>query len=385
MRKRAKKEVKQKSVLSLNEIGMDLEKFSIRVLSSDSKKGIDEVPYKINFKHLGLQKITGGILGGKFIEISGSSGSGKSFLAYELVAECQKMGGYVLFFDGERALEEAYLKMFDIDLSIGTVAISYERDMDEAFKTKIEFIQKVRKKSKNSPILIVTDSYPSYQCKVDLENMEAKKNPRGYMHMQKNGKFSSHIEKFVPFLGETKSTYILLNQIRTKVDPITQRKIINTLCEEVVQFWATQRIQGILFAKLFKEVPSKDHKKGKIKIDTGTKTNWETKKNRAVKPFQKVLVKMRFSKGIDTYSGIDELLINEGKIKLGTTTKDENGEKLKKPVEIFRYGDKSYSTINELVDENKELLEPYWTGTYDDGNDEEEAINVSGNEEENED
>ena len=360
----------KKEEFSLNDIATGLKDFEFKVFGKNEDK-VEKKSYIIKFFHLGLQKITGGILGSKFIEISGNSSSGKSFLAYELAGYCQKMGGYVLLFDGERAFEDAYADMVGLDLKSGTFSISYERDMDRCFALKTKFIKHVRAKKRNAPILIIKDSYAAYACTVDLTNMEKGANPRGYMHMQKNARFSSHIDKFVPFLDETDSTFVLLNQTRTKTDEYTGKKITTTLCEEVIQFWATQRIQGVLVGRLVKQVPSKENKKkGVVTIETGIKTRWKTIKNRAVKPFQTVVVKMRFSKGLDKYSGLDEVLINEGRITFGKSAIDKSGEKLKKPVEVLKHGGKTYYSIEDLVEENPSLLEPYWTGTYDEGEDE---------------
>ena len=151
----------EKSVLSLSEILSGLKGFQSTVLEKDAKN-IFDVPYRIPFNNKGLQSITGGILGGKFIEISGDSQTGKSFLLYELVKGVQDMGGYAILWDGERALEEDIIKMVGIDNESGTLALQYDMDIVNFFSVASSMIVAIREKNKKCPILIGVDSFPAF-------------------------------------------------------------------------------------------------------------------------------------------------------------------------------------------------------------------------------
>lgn len=372
-KKTAKKVVKKKvvgkkkeSTFTLNDIMGELAEFQIQVMSKDSN--LDDAPYRIPFKNKALQKATGGIIGGKMIEISGVSQAGKSFLLYELLAECQKMGGYGLLTDGERAFEDAYAGMVGIDLKAGSFAISNEIDMDKHFKIMVKFMKGVRAKNKTAPILLGTDSFPLLQCNVDLANMEAGKDPRGYMAMQKNAKFSQWVEKIIPMLDKYDATFVLLNQVR-KDHTVKFGDPWKSLCEDVIAFHCTQRLRGKAIGKITRKGKSINQSSGKT-LQIGSKSEWNSIKNRAVKPFQKVQIDILYAKGINEYSGLDELLVNDDLIKVASSSVGANGEKLSKQIKGFKLIDKDskfYPTIKELVDENPHVLEPIWTGSYDDG------------------
>lgn len=410
-----KKVVKKVDEFSLEGIKSESKKFEVAILNSETE--VETAPYKIPFRHKGLQKITGGIIGGKFAEISGNSQSGKSFLLYELMAECIAMGGVSLLFDGERAFEEPYAEMVQLPLRGGKFAFGEVRteaqkkngmrgepvvDMDDVFHMMISFIKTVRKAKggKKIPILIGIDSFPSLQTDVDLANLESGKDPRGYAAMQKNAKFSFWIEKFVGILDKYDATLVLLNQ--TRIDnTVMYGDKTTTLCETVIKFWATQRIQGKLAGKILKKVKSIENAKGK-NIQIGMKTIWKTIKNRAVKPFQSVLTKIRYSKGIDLWSGLDELFVNEGLANPATTTKvadhlnpkpdlikeNDKGEMVfKKAQDGFKalkhkegLENKFFYNEEELVADYPEFLEPSWTGVSED-EDEEFEEDVFGDEE----
>lgn len=300
----------------------------MRVISADTKE--EKAPYKIPFRHRGLQKITGGILGGHMAEISGMSGGGKSFLAYELIAECQKMGGVAVLFDGENAWEDAYGEMLGINMDDGTFLLSQERDMDRVFALMTKLIAATRSKKRDIPILLLVDSYYTLATKKSLDNASEGKDPQGFYHKQKNGKFSSHLDTFVPHIGKAKATFVLLNQTRTVVDEHTGAISYKTLCEEVTQFICTQRIQGIIPRK--KEMEEVDTtastKTGKIKIRSGIKTIWETIKNRHIRPFQKITTVIKYDHGLRRNSGLVELFVNEGLIKSASRTTNRDGQKL---------------------------------------------------------
>lgn len=353
----------------------------------ENKTGEEEIShYIIPMQHKALNKALGGILGGKFIEISGDSQSGKSFLLYEALAEAIDMGGFCFLLDGEIALEDSYAKMVGLDLKGGHLAFCEDQtesqkkkglrgepvvDMDKFFKRAINFIVKVRSKVKKKeiPVVIAVDSFPAMQCVADLKNIADGVDPRGYAAMQKNAKFSYWIEKLIPILDKHSATFILLNQTRIDNKIMYGDKTV-TLCENVIKFWATQRIRGKLAGKIYKKVHSLEVAKGK-NVQIGMKTEWQTIKNRAVTPFQKVGTKIYYSKGVDIWSGLDELLANNNLIKAATKSfpdpNDEEKKITKKGYKLLDGSDDTFfPTIQDVIEKYPHFLEPKWTGVEDD-------------------
>ena len=58
----------------------------------------------------------GGVPKGRVIEIYGPESSGKTTLALQITAECQKKGGVCAFVDAEHALDVLYAKNLGVDV-----------------------------------------------------------------------------------------------------------------------------------------------------------------------------------------------------------------------------------------------------------------------------
>lgn len=58
----------------------------------------------------------GGVARGRFIEIYGPEASGKTTLALQVIAECQKLGGQAAFIDAEHALDPIYARALGVDI-----------------------------------------------------------------------------------------------------------------------------------------------------------------------------------------------------------------------------------------------------------------------------
>jgi recombination protein RecA len=93
--------------------------------------------------------IVAGIPVGKFTEIAGLSGVGKSFLAVQIASNAQKMGIQVVYFDAESTLDTEFLAAHGVDTSemIYVQAISVEKTfesinaiMSDYPKTKFLFV-----------------------------------------------------------------------------------------------------------------------------------------------------------------------------------------------------------------------------------------------------
>lgn len=374
--KKSKKElkIKKQKEEEVDPILKSLSEFADEIISDDTDDDKSfGFPYRIPYKHKGLQKATGGVIGGTMKEISGESQAGKSFLLYELIASVQEMGGWARLTDCERAFEKAYGISAGIDMKSGRFLLSRNNNMSNFFQSNTAFINRIREaekakkvpREKWAPILIACDSFPGLQHPVDLSNFENEKEARGYAAMQKNALLSQNIDKFVSFLSDNDATFVLLNQVR-KNHAIQYGDKTVTPAEDVIKFWCTQRLRGKLSKKLVKKTKSLEFKTGGKQVIGGT-TVWESIKNRSVRPFQKVSAKFTYAGGMALYSGLDEILYSENKIVLATTKFNEDGTESKSTHKGYKIvGDeteKFYYSIESLVDANPHLLEPAWTGT----------------------
>jgi recombination protein RecA len=58
----------------------------------------------------------GGLPRGRVIEIYGPESSGKTTMALQVIAECQKLGGAAAFVDAEHALDATYADKLGVDI-----------------------------------------------------------------------------------------------------------------------------------------------------------------------------------------------------------------------------------------------------------------------------
>jgi len=109
------------------------------VLALDSKTGGE---YDIiSTGSIGLDYITlgvGGFVKGKLYELMGWEGTGKSTICGHVAAECQKIGGKVLYIDGEHAVDKKYFQQLGVDTT--KMLIAQPSCGEEGFNIAMELI-----------------------------------------------------------------------------------------------------------------------------------------------------------------------------------------------------------------------------------------------------
>ena len=110
----------------------------------------------------------GGMPAGKFIELSGLEGTGKSLICAQMIAETQKRGGLAVFFDSEFAVD----KTFWVALGIDVKNVNYVpfTTLEELF-TKMELcVGAFRKVSKDRLLTIFVDSLTQASVESEMES-----------------------------------------------------------------------------------------------------------------------------------------------------------------------------------------------------------------------
>ncbi len=316
--------------------------FDIQVMSEDTE---EQVPYRISFRHAGLQYITGGVPGGRFSEIIGDSASGKSYLGYELISRVLEMGGKALLQDVEVAYESKFGKRVGIT---GDKSFFYSKNksLEKSFIIWRKFIKLVRQRDKDCPILIVVDSYPPLTPAISLKATEKmnEKEQKGYIYARKNAILGEKIGEFTTFLDEQKATLVMINQGRTKMN-VMFGDTRTSNAENVLRFYATLRLWGKVGAKIKAGIGDTDKDRKITMRQVGVSASWETIKNRSIHPFKKTEARIIYTSGLQMYSGLFDLLAREGRIKL-------------LPKKRFKFEGKVYpaKAMRKLVKRHPELL-----------------------------
>ncbi len=125
---------------------------------NDPKTWINTGSYALNYLLTG--DFNRGIPLGKVSILAGESGSGKSLLAANIIKNAQDMGIYVILIDTENALDETWLKEFDVDTAESKLLKLNMAMVDDVAKTISEFVKEYRNIPDNErpEVLFVIDS-----------------------------------------------------------------------------------------------------------------------------------------------------------------------------------------------------------------------------------
>ena len=113
-----------------------------------------------------------------------------------------------------------------------------------------------------------------------------------------------------------------------------------TNADEIIKYYATIRLRGFLGGKI-------KHKE--LKKVIGRKATWTCIKNRNVTPFLSTSVNIKYKTGLETYSGLLQLLLDEGRVE---KLKEKKGTK-----NLYKYKDTKFTTgsIDKLLEKYPEL------------------------------
>jgi len=138
----------------------------------------------------------------RVVEIFGAEGSGKTTLALQAAANCQKMGGIVAFVDAEHALNVEYAK--DLGCDLDEMLIKQPDNGEQAMEVVLELVPKVN--------LIVVDSVAALTPKAELEGDIGDHHPGAQARLM-----SQSLRKITAAIGRSQCCVIFLNQTRQKI------------------------------------------------------------------------------------------------------------------------------------------------------------------------
>ena len=211
---------------------------------------------------------------GRIIEIYGNESSGKTTVALQCVAECQKNNGRVAYIDAENALDGIYCKKIGVDLS--KMLLSQPDSGEQAFYVMDALLKT------NEVDLIVVDSVAALVPESELNGEVYDQNMGAHARLMSKG-----LRMIQASISKSNTTVIFINQVREKIG---------------VMFGNPEVTTGGRALKFFSSIRLEIRKAELIKSGTeiiGIKSKVTVSKNKLAPPLKVCYVDIFFGTGFD--------------------------------------------------------------------------------------
>lgn len=268
----------------------------------------------------------GGFPKGRIIEIFGPESSGKTTIALEAIAECQKKGGRAAFIDAEHALDPVYSKNLGVD--IDELLLSQPDTGEQA----LEIVDALVKSEAVN--LIVVDSVAALVPQAEIEG------EMGDSHVGLQARLMSQaLRKLSGNINKTKTTAIFINQLREKVG---------------VMFGNPETTPGGRALKFYSTIRLDIRRGEQIKNGDqiiGNKTNIKVVKNKVAPPFKNLSVDIMYGEGISREGELLDIGSETNIVEKSGAWYAYNGEKIGQGKENAKIFLKENPDIAEEIEE----------------------------------
>ncbi len=245
----------------------------------------------------------GGVPRGRVIEIFGPEASGKTTLAYHIIAEAQKRGGTAAFIDAEHAVDATYARNLGVD--IDNLLMSQPDFGEQALEIGDTLVRS------GAVDVIVVDSVAALVPRAELEG------EMGDSHMGLQARLMSQaLRKLTATISKSHTCTIFINQIRMKIGTMWGNPETTT-GGKALKFYSSVRLDIRRIASI----------KERDQV-VGNRTKVKVVKNKLAPPFKEAIFDIMYGEGISREGDLLDLGVEYEVVEKSGTWFSFQGERL---------------------------------------------------------
>ena len=276
----------------------------------------------------------GGLPRGRVVEIYGPESSGKTTLALQVVAECQKGGGAAAFIDAEHALDPSYAGKLGVD--IDELLVSQPDTGEQALEITDMLVRS------GAVDVVVIDSVAALTPKAEIEG------DMGDSHMGLQARLMSQaLRKLTGNIKRSNTMVIFINQIRMKIGVMFGNPETTT-GGNALKFYASVRLDIRRIGAI---------KRGEEII--GNDTRVKVVKNKVAPPFKQCEFEILYGEGTSREGELIDLGVKNGLVEKAGAWYSYNEERIGQGKDNVRAFLKEHPEMAEDIDRRlREVLLP---------------------------